>query len=275
MKEMHWHDLVNHHPCFNVKCIRRSGRIHLPIAPSCNLQCAYCRRDFACVNESRPGVSNGVLTPEKAVAHLDRSLAELPHISVVGIAGPGDAFAEPELTLKTFELIRQRHPELMLCLSSNGLNIQAYINDLEALAARFVTLTVNTIDPVIGQKIYEYVTWNGKRITGEKAAQLLIENQLAAIRLLKAKGFVVKINSVVIPGINDCHVPFLAKVLGGMKIDFLNLLPLIPVSGTKMETIRPPTAKAIKALKEQTSRYVTHMNHCVKCRSDAAGLLVV
>ncbi|MCG8338618.1 MAG: radical SAM protein, partial [Proteobacteria bacterium] len=201
--------------------------------------------------------------------------AELPHISVVGIAGPGDAFAEPELTLKTFELIRQRHPELMLCLSSNGLNIQAYINDLEALAARFVTLTVNAIDPVIGQKIYKHVTWNGKRITGEKAAQLLIENQLAAIRLLKAKGFVVKINSVVIPGINDCHVPFLAKVLGGMKIDFLNLLPLIPVSGTKMETIRPPTAKAIKALKEQTSRYVTHMNHCVKCRSDAAGLLVV
>lgn len=47
----------DHHPCFNAGARHRVGRIHLPVAPKCNMQCNYCNRDFECVNESRPGVS--------------------------------------------------------------------------------------------------------------------------------------------------------------------------------------------------------------------------
>ena len=53
-------DLKNH-PCFNASAHRTHGRIHLPVAPRCNLQCKFCNRKFDCVNESRPGVTSGIL----------------------------------------------------------------------------------------------------------------------------------------------------------------------------------------------------------------------
>lgn len=47
------------HPCFTAKC-SDYARIHLPVAPKCNMQCNYCLRKYSCVNESRPGVVAGL-----------------------------------------------------------------------------------------------------------------------------------------------------------------------------------------------------------------------
>ena len=49
--------MINHdiHPCFNAKVKGQFGRVHLPVAPKCNILCNYCNRKFDCVNESRPG----------------------------------------------------------------------------------------------------------------------------------------------------------------------------------------------------------------------------
>ena len=54
------------HPCFTAKC-SDYARIHLPVAPKCNMQCNYCLRKYSCVNESRPGVVARVMVPEDAV----------------------------------------------------------------------------------------------------------------------------------------------------------------------------------------------------------------
>ena len=51
------------HPCFTAKC-SDYARIHLPVAPKCNMQCNYCLRKYSCVNESRPGVVARVMVPE-------------------------------------------------------------------------------------------------------------------------------------------------------------------------------------------------------------------
>jgi nitrogen fixation protein NifB len=40
------------------------------------------------VNESRPGVTSEVLSPEQALAYLIKLKEKMPHLSVVGIAGP-------------------------------------------------------------------------------------------------------------------------------------------------------------------------------------------
>ena len=55
--------VMANHPCFSQEAHKRSGRIHLPVAPECNIQCGYCVRKFDCVNESRPGVASTILTP--------------------------------------------------------------------------------------------------------------------------------------------------------------------------------------------------------------------
>ena len=111
------------HPCFNHGSAGKYARIHLPVAPDCNIQCNYCNRKCDCVNESRPGVTSAVLSPEEALRYLGRVKEKAPHLAVAGIAGPGDPFADPARTLKTLELIHAAYPDLIFCLSTNGLGL--------------------------------------------------------------------------------------------------------------------------------------------------------
>ena len=94
------------HPCFNIEAKGTYARVHLPVAPNCNIQCNYCKRDYDCVNESRPGVTSEVLSPEQALAYLIKLKEKMPNLSVVGIAGPGDPFANPTETMTTLRLVR-------------------------------------------------------------------------------------------------------------------------------------------------------------------------
>jgi nitrogen fixation protein NifB len=197
----------------------------------------------------------------------------LPYISVAGIAGPGDAFCTPDLTLKTFELIRKKNTKISLCVSTNGLNILDYIPTLSDLNVQFVTITVNCIDPVTGAKILKWVDLENSRLKGIEAAGILEERQLEAIGRLKSKGFMVKVNSVVIPGVNDDHLVFLAKKIGAMGVDLMNLIPLIPVKGTDMENAISPSKEMINRLRKAAGAFVPQMHHCTRCRSDAVGLL--
>ena len=98
-------------------------------------------------------------------------------ISVAGIAGPGDPFADPEPTLETLRKIRTSHPEAILCVSSNGMNILSSIKELAELKVSHVTITVNAIRADIGAKIYKWIRVGKKTFRGEEGATLLLENQ--------------------------------------------------------------------------------------------------
>jgi len=261
------------HPCFYAGARNGFGRIHLPVAPSCNIQCAYCRRDYDCPNENRPGATREVLLPEAAVERLERALREMPYISVAAIAGPGDAFSNPETTLKTFELIRRKNRDIALCVSTNGLNVAEYIRQLCALDVRFVTVTVNAIDPNIGRHLYKWVNVGDETIHGIEAARMLLSRQLEALSLLKAARVTVKVNTVVVPGVNEDHALFLAGKMGRLGVDLMNFLPLIPLPGTDMEGLLPPDEQRMHKLRILAGHSVAQMHHCARCRSDAAGFL--
>jgi nitrogen fixation protein NifB len=261
------------HPCFSSGAAHKFGRIHLPVAPTCNIQCAYCRRDHDCVHENRPGVCHGVVTPQDALVRLEQALSEMPYITVAGIAGPGDAFSEPDLTLETFELIRRAHPDMALCVSTNGLMIKASIDALQALDVRFVTITINTVDPNLGTRLYQSIHYGGETLRGLHGAQRLIERQLEAVAILKEKQFTVKVNCVVVPGVNEDHTIFLARQMGRLGVDLMNLLPLIPLPKTPMQHLAPPTPAKMRTLREEAGRYVPQMTHCRRCRADAIGKL--
>ena len=66
------------------------ARTHAAVAPACNIQCNYCNRKYDCANESRPGVVSETLTPEEAFRKVIAVANEVPQLSVLGIAGPGD-----------------------------------------------------------------------------------------------------------------------------------------------------------------------------------------
>lgn len=264
---------IDRHPCFSRDARHRFGRIHLPVAPRCNMQCNYCNRDFACVNESRPGVSGGVLKPKAAADYLDAVLARIGSISVVGIAGPGDPFANAPETLETLQLVRARHPEMLLCLATNGLDLPPYVGDLAELKLSHVTVTVNAVDPEIGGRIYAWARAERHMYRGRTAAEIIWERQREGIRRLKEKGVVVKVNTVVIPGINDAHVAEIAETVSRLKADIMNAIPLYHVNGTPFAGIAPPSAERMREVRAGAFPFMPQMAHCQRCRADAVGML--
>ena len=264
---------LDRHPCYSLGGSHRFARIHLPVAPRCNIQCNYCNRKFDCVNESRPGVTSEVLTPVQALAYLEEMVEKIPSIEVVGIAGPGDPFANPYETLETLRLVRRRFPKMMLCLASNGLHIGPYIEEIIALEVTHVTITINAVDPAIGALVYKWVRDGDRPLKGEEGASRMIERQLDAVERLARAGVLVKINSIVIPGVNDTHIPEIARVTQNLGATIMNCIPLCPVEETAFENLHEPDALMMARVRLQSGQNLSQMTHCARCRADAVGLL--
>jgi len=243
------------------------------VAPDCNIRCNYCDRRYDCANESRPGVTSRVLEPGDVVSCLKVLLSSGADISVIGIAGPGDALCDLERTLETIRVVRRAWPGILVCLSTNGLNLPAHIDELADAGVTHVTVTVNAVDPSIGERIYGWVRVNGLICRGREAAELLLSRQREALIRLKLKGLSVKVNTVILPGINDEHIRAIATTVRGLGVDVMNCLPVIPVSGTPFSGLVPPSPDDMHRLRNTASQYVPQMNHCRRCRSDAIGLI--
>ena len=226
------------HPCYSKDAHREYARMHVPVAPRCNIQCNYCNRKYDCCNESRPGVTSEVLTPEQAAGKVLYVRSKIPQLSVVGIAGPGDPLANEE-TFRTLELVAADAPDLTLCVSTNGLALPDNAQRLYDLGVRFVTVTMNACDPEVGAKVYGSVIWDGKVLKGVEGARKLIERQTEGISKCAELGMLVKVNIVMVPGINDDHIPDLVRYVKSHGAYIVNILPLIPVDSRTCAR-RPP-----------------------------------
>ena len=266
-------ELFEKHPCFNDKARHRYGRVHLPVAPRCNIQCKFCNRKFDCVNESRPGVTSGVLSPQQALAYLDEIMARQDNIAVMGIAGPGDPFANPDETMQTLRLVHDKYPEMLLCLATNGLNIGSYIDELAMMNVSHVTITVNAVDPDIGAKVYSWVRYGKRNRRAEEGAKILLEQQLAAIERLKECGITAKINSILIPGVNEDHIGAIAKKMAKLRVDIFNCIPYYKNEGSAFGDLDEPSPEMIQKARAEAAAYLPQMHHCTRCRADAVGLL--
>jgi len=264
---------IDDHPCFNRKAHFHFGRVHLPVAPRCNVQCKFCNRLFDCVNESRPGVTSAVLSPAQAMVYLEEVLRRKPNIRVVGIAGPGDPFANAVQTLETCRQVRARYPEMLLCVATNGLNLSPYLDELAELKVSHVTVTVNAVDPDIGARIYAWMRLGKRVIRAEQGAEILLGRQLEAIRGLKKRDIIVKVNSIILPDINEDHIDAVARKMNELDVDLFNCMPYYPSTGSEFEHLAEPAAETVSAVRKAAGKHVKQMRHCTRCRSDAVGLL--
>lgn len=261
------------HPCFSEEAKGKYGRVHLPVAPKCNVQCNFCNRKFDCVNESRPGVSSAILSPYQALDYLRQITKKGVDISVVGIAGPGDPMANPDEVFETLSLVRKEFPEMIICLSSNGIDLPQHIQRIKELEVSHVTITVNGIDPEILSSIYSWVRFDKHMYRGLAAGKLIAERQEESILLLKEAGITVKVNSIILPGYNDNHIETIARKVISLGADLMNCIPVIPNKDTAFEDIESPSKQLMHELKEKVTPIIPQMKHCTRCRADAAGLL--
>ncbi|WP_068114944.1 nitrogenase cofactor biosynthesis protein NifB [Tropicimonas marinistellae] len=268
---------VKDHPCYSEEAHHYFARMHVAVAPACNIQCNYCNRKYDCANESRPGVVSERLNPEAAARKVIAVANEVPQLSVLGIAGPGDSAYDWRKTKATFQKVVEQLPDIKLCISTNGLAMPDHVDELLDMNIDHVTLTINMIDPEVGTKIYPWIFYDHRRIEGLEASQILHERQMQSLDMLTERGILVKVNSVMIPGINDEHLLEVNKEVKKRGAFLHNIMPLISDSahGTVfgLDGQRGPTAAELKKLQDACAGGANLMKHCRQCRADAVGLL--
>ncbi len=260
-------ELEKNHPCFG-GCKFNAGRIHLPVSPGCNIACRFCDRSINDV-EQRPGVTSKVITPDEANTFIGRAIELVPSIKVAGIAGPGDTLAT-DYALQTFEKIGEAHPELLKCMSTNGLLLNERAQEVIDAGVDTLTVTVNAVDPEIEAKLNDYIIYHGEKIEGVEAAKILIKNQIEGIKKVAAAGVTIKINTVLVPGINDHHISEIARTVREAGAIIYNIIPLIPQH--KLKDIERPTCELLEKAREDAEKYIKVFRHCAHCRADAVGV---
>jgi nitrogen fixation protein NifB len=259
------------HPCFSIDAAHRFARLHLPVAPACNIKCTYCNRKFDCVNESRPGVASSILSPEQARDRFVEMRAKFPRLSIVGIAGPGDALANPGATFATLRLIREVDANVEFCLSTNGLALVSHLDEIRDVGIRFITVTINSRRLEVARRLYLWAQDGDVYIQGEEAAKLLLERQAQALDALRGSGIHLKINTIFIPGVNDAEIENIVGYVKDKGADIVNIMPFIPTPGTYFENFAMVSNEALTRIRSEMADILPMMRHCRQCRADAVG----
>lgn len=260
-------DLQNSHPCFGGH-INNVGRIHLPVSPGCNIACRFCDRVIN-DTENRPGVTSKVITPEESMEALTKALEICPEITVAGIAGPGDTLAS-DYALETFRKIKERFPNLIKCMSTNGLLLYEKADEVIDAGIDSLTVTVNAVNPEIEAQLNKYIIYHGTKYEGVEGAKILIENQLKGIKKVSDAGITIKINTVLVPEINGEHIEEIAKTVKDAGASIYNIIPLIPQY--ELADRKAPVCSQIDEARTKASKYIDVFRHCRHCRADAVGV---
>lgn len=269
--------IFEQHPCFSKEAHERVGRIHIPVAPRCNIQCAYCERKI-CSNLAiqHPGWARKRISPEEALELVHTSVRSHPldekedtYPFVVGVAGPGDPL-ENDDTFKALNMIRRHYPKLMLCLSTNGLLLSRKLPDLIDIGISALTITVNAHHPEIAHQIYRWVRYEGKTYRGLKAAEILISKQKEGIQEVINAGLSLKVNTVLIPGINDRQMTSLARYLKDLNVELMNIMPLIPAGELKDHDA--PDCDQLRNIRLECEAILPQFHWCKQCSADIIHL---
>jgi nitrogen fixation protein NifB len=258
---------LERHPCFG-GAPGRHARLHLPVAPACNILCRFCDRRFDRTS-ARPGVARRVVRPEEAPALVARALTLCPDLTVIGVAGPGDALATPH-ALDALTRVQEAFPELVGCLSTNGLRLPEHVARIVDAGVRAVTVTVNALDPRVLVRLVAGVVHDREVVRGLEGAAFLAAQQRAGIALAARAGIAVKVNAVLVPGVNEDELAAVARAVAALGARTMNVIPLIPQA--ELANLPAPSCEALEAARAGTERYLPVFRNCQRCRADACGV---
>lgn len=206
----------------------------LPVAPQ-----AVCRLLFAPEAKAvQP------LFPTEALAEVARH----PGLARVELTGPGDPLATMAATLETLALLKERHPNLSVRLTSLGLGGEEAAPALAMAGLAGITLLIDTLDATTAMKIYAWIRPGKKTLPLPKAVELLLDQQARAVRALAEVGVGVTIRTTLYPGLNAHQAVTIAETMAQLGAAAMELLPY---PGPQRENDPPP---ATRTHMEQISR---------------------
>jgi nitrogen fixation protein NifB len=199
---------------------------------------------------------------------MDMALTLCPELQVVGVAGPGDPLAGPE-ALDTLIMIKERYPQLIGCLATNGLALAESMDKILFAGIKTLTVTINALDPVILAALNLGILENGHFLGGLEGAQRLIAAQEEGVRLAQENDLIIKINTVLTPGINDGHIEKIAQAAQKWGARLINVIPLIPAHD--LAHLSEPTPEELAAAVTAAEKHLSVKRDCRRCRADACG----
>lgn len=260
------------HPCFSPDARTSHGRLHLPVASRANVRGKYDDAMYVASGNNEVGKAAGSLSPKEALAYLDRVVSAGADVVMVGITGPEEPFATPDVTFETLRLVREKYPDMGLCVTTNGLGIASYAPALAGLGLSHVTLLVNGVDPDIVEQLYGWIRPGTRTLRMAEAAEHLVGEQLGAIMALRKADITVKINTTVYPGINDAHVADVAARVASLGAAVMHIVPYLPPweGATPVER---PSDTLMEQVREKAATYLPVMDAPDTCGEMIVGYM--
>ena len=250
-----------HHPCFGLSSRKKVGRIHLPVAPRAN-----ARIKFASIDKPASAIM-----PAEALNMLIRTIDAGNSVGIVGITGPGDPLAVPEYTLETFRLVREKYPDMPLCLTTLGLGGAEYAEELAEIGIAHVTILVDAVVPEVAEKLYAWIRPATRTMPLSEAVRVLIDEQAKTVTALKKAGITVKINTTVYPGLNAGHVEEVASTMAALGADIMAIVPCHQEAGPD-ETPFESGMELIATVCDRAARHMNLMPVWDQCGDKIVGL---
>jgi nitrogen fixation protein NifB len=259
-----------HHPCYSNNRSSLWYRIHLPVAPVCNVKCAFCSHSVgSSCHTSKPGISGQIMTPESAVARTRAEIEKNPRLKIVAISGPGEPLTNPE-TFETLEMIREEFKDIAICVSTNGTLLEDNVDWLRKTQVDTITVSMSTANISTASKIYEWARFGNDILQNEEMGSRIVNSQLRGISKASKAGIHVKVNSILIPEINSEDIPPLAREISRLGAALQNIVPLVP--NDSFSDFRAPTIEEISEIRKRASTFMKQFSHCKQCRSDVVGI---
>lgn len=257
------------HPCWARHRNNLWERIHLPVAPRCNVKCFFCDHNMgASCHLPKPGRANKIMTVEQALNVLRRELSNRPDLRIVAVSGPGEPLYNPEF-YELMRAVKDIDSTLKLCVSTNGVLLTDALESLLELNISTISVSVHTFSIGTAQRIYEWAMIDGARYFGIEMAEKIINRQRDGISASVSSGINIKVNTILIPGVNDDEMAYIASELAGMGVKLQNIVPLVPIGNGPPN--RPTHAELIAA-RMSASQHIRQFHHCKQCRSDVVGI---
>jgi len=173
--------------------------LRISLTPRCNLKCIYCHRE-------------GEVKPE-AELPLEQVAEILRVASKFGIRSVKFTGGEPLLRKDIIDILRAVPPGMESSMTTNGILLEKYAHDLKEAGMKRVNVSIDSINPETYRKI-----------TGFDQLDKVLDGMKAGI----GAGLTpIKINMVVLEGINDHEIDdFLAYIRGNRNL-VLQLIELM------------------------------------------------
>lgn len=178
---------------------RPVSNIRISLTPRCNLNCIYCHRE-------------GEVKPEKELSKEE--IAEILRVAATfGIRSVKFTGGEPLLREDIVDIVRSVPPGMESSMTTNGTRLARYAQDLKTAGMKRVNVSLDSVN---------HETY--KKITGRDDLDKVFEGIKTA---LDAGLTPIKINMVVLKGINDHEIDdFLAYIRGNRDL-ILQLIELM------------------------------------------------